>query len=112
MGTPRRWSVRNVHIAKLAAKVAGTAGPVLVVADLNCTMWSPFYADLSAAGLDNARRGHGIVATWPAPYASVSGLPIDHVLYSRHFECRGCKAGPMLGSDHLPLTAELSLRLR
>ena len=39
----------------------------------------------------------------------VFGVRIDHVLTGDGWRCRRCWVGPDVGSDHLPLLADLSL---
>lgn len=105
-----KWQHRNAHIRQLAERARGAELPLLLAADLNCTMWSPHYAPLPAAGLRNARRGRGIQASWPAPWTWACGVPIDHVLTSAEWRVLALERGPHVGSDHLPLTARLAWR--
>ncbi len=108
-----KWEDRNTHIENLAKEVNKVSGPVIVIADLNTTMWSPFYKKLiSDTGLINTRKGFGINGSYPAPYAMISGLPIDHILTSKHFRSRNFKCGPYIGSDHLPIWTDMWLCLR
>ncbi len=40
--------------------------PILIIGDLNTTMWSPSYKNfINKTGLRNARQGFGILPTWP-----------------------------------------------
>ena len=40
--------------------------PLVVMADLNTTMWSPYYRRfVKQTALKNAARGRGILSTWP-----------------------------------------------
>ena len=40
-------------------------GPIMVVGDLNATMWSaPYRSLIDSTGLRNARRGFGILPSW------------------------------------------------
>lgn len=101
-----RWRRRNQQLRELAS----WRGPdLLVVGDLNLTMFSPFYEDYRAAtALRNARRGRGIHPTWPAALALYGvGVPIDHVLHGEAWRAVACGRGPDLGSDHLPFWADL-----
>lgn len=49
----------------------------------------------------------GLAPTWPTILKGASGIPIDHVLASRHWALVGSARGPGLGSDHLPVIARL-----
>lgn len=86
--------------------------PIVVLGDLNATMWSPHYAALmQSTGLKNARQGFGICPSlgneknWK-PWTAV---PFDHCLVSRDIGVEWFGTGPFLGSDHLPIIAELRI---
>ncbi len=98
---------RNAQIAALARHAGAARAPLVLAGDLNLTMWNDAYRPLEeAAGLHNARRGHGIGATWPA--IGPLGVPIDHILASPGVRLRNFRVLPGIGSDHLPVTAEFS----
>ena len=118
--TPRSaawWRYRNAHLAWLAeaAANAGKAGPVIVAGDFNTPPWSPFFTDfLEAGGLRDAAGG-GL--SWPtrqplllAPWLSWLGAPVDHVTVSPEIEVARYTVGPHVGSDHLPVIADLIIR--
>jgi endonuclease/exonuclease/phosphatase (EEP) superfamily protein YafD len=107
---PGKWEDRNTHIENLG-KVANFAkNPVIVIADMNTSMWSPFYKKMiSNTNLRNTRKGFGICGTYPAPTALISGIPIDHILIDNSFSCQEFSRGPYIGSDHLPIYANLTL---
>ncbi|MFZ1935144.1 MAG: endonuclease/exonuclease/phosphatase family protein [Thermoguttaceae bacterium] len=65
--------------------------------------WGGFRDGFSAAGL-----GYGYTE-WPRMRVRVFGVRIDHVLTGDGWRCRRCWVGPDVGSDHLPLLADLSL---
>jgi endonuclease/exonuclease/phosphatase (EEP) superfamily protein YafD len=83
-----------------------------IMGDLNASMWSPAYKRMMRRqGLKDAREGHGLVLTQHG-HGPVSGLlwrPIDHCLHNDRLAVRNFYAGPDLGSDHLPIVAELCL---
>jgi endonuclease/exonuclease/phosphatase (EEP) superfamily protein YafD len=80
--------------------------PALLAGDLNATPWSTAFAGLDQLGW---RRASGLAPTWPSAGAGLMGIPIDHVLASRHWQLRESRRGPDLGSDHLPVLVSLSL---
>ncbi len=100
---------RNDHLREMAAACAALDGPVVVLGDLNCTPWSPFFRDLLRdAGLRNAQRGYGPRGTWPT-FNPLMRVPIDHCLVSPGIVVRDFRIGPGIGADHLPILVELSL---
>lgn len=93
--------------------------PILIIGDLNTTMWSPSYKSfIKKTGLRNARQGFGILPTWPTeakfspikpPLSWLLLIPIDHFLISPEIKVLDIRTGANVGSDHLPLIADLFL---
>ncbi len=105
-------NTRNQHLAALAELANETAGPLIVLGDLNTTSWSPHFADLIAeTGLRDTRRGFGVHGTWPLPY-SVLSIPLDHVLVSEDVAVLQRQVGPEIGSDHRPVTLDVAIPVR
>lgn len=105
------------HLIKgLPADIAKHRGtPIVVLGDLNSTMWSPHYLALAkATGLENARQGFGIFPSlgneknWK-PWTAVA---FDHCLVSGDIGVEDFRTGPFLGSDHLPIVAKLRVPKR
>ncbi|WP_377476237.1 MAG: hypothetical protein P2A85_26070 [Microcoleus anatoxicus] len=72
---------RNKQFAAIGEYAAQVKNPVVVVGDLNTTMWSPFYKSMvKTARLRNARSGFGILPTWPTFMPPVSYLVIQLLL--------------------------------
>lgn len=91
------------------------AGPTLVVGDFNSTVWSPrLRAFMAATGLQDCQRGLGLAPSWPARTAGLSGLglglgiPIDLCLHGGPVRVVERRAGPNLGSDHLPVVNRIA----
>ena len=78
--------------------------PAVVVGDFNATPWSP---PLRAAAAGGLARATGLAPTWPASWRLLPGIPIDHVLATWHWSAGRTSRGPDVGSDHLPVRAEL-----
>jgi endonuclease/exonuclease/phosphatase (EEP) superfamily protein YafD len=116
--SPRRallWPRRNLYLATLAEQFQRFPGdtPVLMAGDFNTAPWSPFFARLlERTGLLPAARSR-----WPAPTRVFKdlhlpawlGVPVDHILVSPGIAVRAYGPGPDLGSDHLPVMADLVL---
>jgi len=92
---------RDAYLSELGRMVQRTQGPVIVAGDLNATPWSHAFNELLAADLTVSH----FTPTWPAGWGPL-GMPIDHVL-SRGVRIAELRAGPALGSDHLPVFAEI-----
>lgn len=105
--------VRDRQLSALAAQVSANPDPiVLLVGDLNATIWSTPYERLVArTGLRDAQAGFGYNGTWPASLLpAMLGIPIDHTLVSRGLLAVLRTTGPSLGSDHYPVFTRLALR--
>ncbi len=88
--------------------------PTLLLGDFNTTDQSSAYRPLLEAGLYDAFReaGWGFGSTFPAVSRSkwIPGIPvvrIDYIWHTEHFATARAWVGPDLGSDHLPLIADL-----
>ena len=108
-GSAENSRLRNGQLEKIAATVHGKNLPAIVIGDLNCTPWSPYFSKLLAAGgLKNTSQGLGIFNSWPATLALV-GIPIDHCLVSPSIGVIKKELGPHVGSDHLPVVIDLQV---
>jgi endonuclease/exonuclease/phosphatase (EEP) superfamily protein YafD len=103
---------RNAELQALAALAANAASrPLLVAGDFNITPWSSFYREfVRDSKLADADLGQGVQASWPAVLGPRLGIRIDHCLHSQHWQTIATRTGPELGSDHLPVIADLRLR--
>ncbi|WP_319423173.1 endonuclease/exonuclease/phosphatase family protein [Pleurocapsa sp. FMAR1] len=105
------WEIRNQHLEiGIGEYVKTLTQPVIVIGDLNVSMWSPFYYSMiKLSGLHNARQGFGILPTHSivAPQVAALSAPIDHCLVSADIQVKNFKLGRAIGSDHLPIIAEL-----
>lgn len=102
-----QWAeVRNTALREAAAEAKDGEESVIVVGDLNCTPWSPYFKKMLAwGGLRNDNRA-GLVGTWVSR-SPFLGLAIDHVLLGRGVEEQERQIGPAFGSDHFMVTAKL-----
>jgi len=106
------FTIRNEQL-EAAAMFADAADDLTIVAgDLNITMWSPYYRKLETdSELRNVRRGFGIIPTWPANLPLFK-IALDHVLVSQDIFVIDLERGTDIGSDHLPLIADLFVPAR
>jgi len=117
--TPRsfdQWEGRNAYLDAVARSIAAeTPGtPIVAMGDFNTPTWSPFFRSfLEKSGLVDA-AGTG----WPATTRFSKrwlvkrfyfGSPVDHILVSPDIEVKRFEVGPDIGSDHLPVIADLRL---
>lgn len=100
----------HLPILQALADLAQQEPNLVIAADLNATPWSPgFRTLLQDGGLRHARQGVGILASWRWPPIPWITLPLDHFLFKGHLSMKNLRLGPDVGSDHLPLVAELIL---
>ena len=100
---------RNQQILALAQYVAAANQSTVLAGDLNLTIWNRGYRPLAeTGGLHNAREGHGVEPTWPS--IGPLGVPIDHILATPDVQLSNFQVLGDIGSDHLPIAAEFSLR--
>ncbi len=78
--------------------------PLIVAGDLNATPWS---TALIGAERHALLRTTGLAPTWPRSGRGAIGIPIDHVLASRHWRLGASSRGPDIGSDHIPVRVAL-----
>jgi endonuclease/exonuclease/phosphatase (EEP) superfamily protein YafD len=108
--TPRGHARRNDQLREVARRAAELPRPLVLVGDLNTTMWSPHFTRLlEDLHLNDARRGFGLRPSWPTFLPPPARIPIDHCLVSPEVSVTDCRLGPSFGSDHLPLIVDLSL---
>lgn len=107
--TPRsghRFDERNGQYVKAAAISASSRIPVVLLGDLNCTPFSPWFGRLLKEGrLQDTGKGFGLPSTWSRHGI---GLPIDHILAGGAWQVIDRRVHPdRMGSDHHPVIAVL-----
>lgn len=108
--TPRsghRFDERNEQYEMAAAISAASDMPVVLLGDLNCTPFSPWFGRLLRdGGLKDSGKGFGLPSTWRS---NGIGLPIDHILVSGSWQVLERSVHPdRMGSDHHPVIAVLA----
>jgi len=115
---PVRGSLVPLHarqLAGVAEEARRTAGPRIVLGDLNTTPWShAFRRFLAASRLRDSRDGFGLGGSFPtdARYPGLAWLlriPIDHCLVSTQVVVVERRIERDVGSDHLPVYLELAV---
>ncbi|GAB4281790.1 MAG: hypothetical protein Fur0025_10560 [Oscillatoriaceae cyanobacterium] len=100
---------RNIQLAEMSRYISQLTNPSIVIGDLNTTMWSPYYKDfIAATGMRNARQGFGIQPTWYRK-SPIFSIPLDHCLVSPEIQVLNSRVGENVGSDHLPIIADLAI---
>ena len=107
----RGWAThyRNKQIQLLADLDRSQKPNAILVGDLNATPWSHGYRILDRSPLRDARKGFGVMPTWPTKLPFFLRIPIDHVFVGQNWRVRDIHLGPAMGSDHLPLVTTLEL---
>ncbi len=101
--------LRNQQLEAIAEFVKDRDGSVIVLRDLNTTLWSPHFQKLLRdSGLTDSARGFGWQTTWPANFFPLR-LAIDHGLLSEDLWVVSRSVGPKVGSDHLPLVMDIGV---
>jgi endonuclease/exonuclease/phosphatase family metal-dependent hydrolase len=105
--TGRRWKTAQA----VQGVVASQNLPAIIAGDFNMPTESALYRKVWG-GYANAFTRTGLGYGW-TERADVKGVPvrvrIDHVLSTAGLEPRLCKVGPDIGSDHLPLLADIAI---
>lgn len=103
-------SMRDSQMDDMASFIKNQNVPVILAGDLNMTMWSPDFETLmKRTGLHNARRGFGIIPTWPVKMPFLM-IPLDHFLHDSSIFTESIRSGPDIGSDHFPIIAEFVMK--
>jgi len=102
------FTERNQALKELADVIAKRSGPIVLLADLNTTSWSPHFQDLvRGSGLRDSRYGFGVQPSWPWVPMPLR-IPIDHCLASPEIVILDRRIGPAIGSDHRPVVVDFA----
>jgi endonuclease/exonuclease/phosphatase (EEP) superfamily protein YafD len=107
---PFRAEAQTRHVDRLIALRSSLTGPVILAGDFNMTPWSyRLQRLLASAGL---RRHAAFLRSWPTDGQFRLPAPaflIDHVLTTPDIKSVSIRTGPNIGSDHLPVIAQVRL---
>jgi endonuclease/exonuclease/phosphatase (EEP) superfamily protein YafD len=112
LSLPYRAEAQTRQVDWLIAARATFAGPAIVAGDFNMTPWSyRLQRLLASTGL---RRHATFLRSWPTDRHPQFRLPtpaflIDHVLTTPDIKSISIRTGPVTGSDHLPVVAQVRL---
>jgi len=106
----KAWSLsRDQEIAQMGEIANATAHPLILLGDLNASPWSTPMRRLHATTpLRYALQGHGIWPTWHLA-GVLLGAPLDYILVSPAWRVEDYLEGGDIGSDHVPVQADLRL---
>lgn len=111
--TGQLFAQRNNQLAQAATRLRATNEPKVLLGDLNTSIFSPYLHDLlRGGGMRDARRGFGLLGSWPNPLPAFARIPIDHCLVSNEVGVERIRTGRGIGSDHLPLVVELRVAVK
>jgi len=100
---------RKEQFVILANKISKQTLPVIIAGDLNSTPLTPNFRKLiNISGLRDSRTGFGWQPSWPT-YFPFFWIPIDHILVSPEVHVHNRATEARIGSDHYPISAELSI---
>lgn len=101
---------RDNQLAEVPYIVTKQKLPVLLMGDLNVSPFSYWFKRIiSETGLKNSMKGFGFQPTWPVKNRFLR-IPIDHVLHSPEIHIHNRTLGKAMGSDHLPVIVDFSLK--
>lgn len=112
--TIERTVFRDAELARIAESCASGDLPTIVIGDLNETPFgAPYQAFLATTGYRSVREAGGFTPSWPTelggiPVPTLGRIPIDHILVSSDFHPRSVRVGEPIGSDHMPIVAEVA----
>lgn len=104
-----RWGSFK-EVTQLAGRVRALRdrrdGPIIVAGDFNLTPWSWNWRKFRA---ESGLRSDGPwPASWPSAPLKLPQLAIDHVFISQDMTIARIGVGPDVGSDHLPIIADIA----
>ena len=96
------------QVSELGQLVRHIEGPVVLAGDLNTSPWSNAFRRLRATtGLAPASI---LTPSWPAWPLTLPQVALDHILVSPELAVAAAGTGPAVGSDHLPVWAQIDRR--
>ncbi len=98
---------RNRQLEYLAKWCQKSTKPLVVIGDMNLTLWSDHYKSfIETSNLQNSRQGFGMIGSWPTNMLLMR-IPIDQCFNSKEFTVSDIRVADSIDSDHLPLIVDL-----
>jgi endonuclease/exonuclease/phosphatase (EEP) superfamily protein YafD len=108
---PRLAGAPDLEQSHQAANLAGflqrQPADFVLLGDFNSAPWSPLQqAFRTVSGLDD--RGH-FLPSWPTSVWPIFRISLDQVFVRGRVQVTQLRLGPDIGSDHLPVVAEIAI---
>jgi endonuclease/exonuclease/phosphatase (EEP) superfamily protein YafD len=102
---------RDTELIVVAREIEALGDAAVLAGDLNDVAWSRTTLRLlRTSGLKDPRVGRGTFATFSADLPAGFRWPLDHVFLTPHWALCRIQCLRKIGSDHLPLFAEIVLK--
>lgn len=107
------WTAsRDREIAIMGDVANQVTQPLVLLGDLNASPWSyPMRRLTAQSDLSYATTGYGVGLSWRLA-GVLLGAPLDHILVSPQWEVMNYLEAGDIGSDHIPIQADLRIATR
>lgn len=103
----RPYWAQRAQAEEIGGDVGSSAGAKLVVGDFNAAPWGHVMGTIMQRGGVDVLTGWG--GTWPSALPSQLRVPIDNMLAGPGLSFVSRRVLPTMGSDHLPVLAEIAV---
>ena len=110
---PFDWDARNIQFERIEKeRIKNINKPFVLIGDFNTTSFTGAFKKLKENTLTrDSRKGFGLQPTWPT-WNKLFFISLDHCLVSDEVVVLNRKTGKYIGSDHLPIELNLTLKNR
>ncbi len=105
-------AIRDTELDAIGKWAADQSGNVAIFGDLNVTPYARAFKDtLTTGGLTDARKGRGVMGTYPSQLPAFMRIPIDHTLTKGDVRVLSMQVlnHANSGSDHLAVVTTLAI---
>lgn len=104
------YDIRDAGLDITGKWAAAQSGATAIFGDFNVTPYARAFKDMiKAGGLIDARKGRGIMGTYPAQLPAFMRIPIDYTLTKGDVRVLSMQVIEIGGSDHLAVVTTLAL---